>query len=199
MVRSIPKSFALFVVFWVCLAASGPSAAGQPVDISGDGAIRIGDLGLADQVPSAIDLIGPEEGVAGRNRAALVHGLECWIDGIESCSFEHRNDPRVRAIRRFLTTGPSDRDGSVVIHFPDRTRIEVRVARVADPGPDDWDRRVYEAVVLPDSIQVPGRPGIPSRPDEFEELAYDGQPAIRAALERLAGRLQSATRKFRFR
>lgn len=156
MVRSIQQSLALLVAFGVCLAASGPSAAKQPVDIGGDGAIRIGDLGLEARIPSATDLIGPDEGQAGRNRAALVRGLECWIDGVESCSVEHRNDPRVRAIRRFLTTGPADRDGSIVIHFPDQTRIEVRVARVEDLGPDDWDRRVYEVIVLPDSIQRPG-------------------------------------------
>jgi hypothetical protein len=96
----------------------------------------------------------------------------------------------VRAIRRFIGLGPFDRDGAVIVRFPDETRIEVRLARRSDPEPEDWDQRVYEAVVLPGSVRAPGLSEVPSRPGQFEGLAHEGAPAIEAALERLADRLE---------
>ncbi|MEE4304117.1 MAG: hypothetical protein V2J19_08160 [Wenzhouxiangella sp.] len=117
--------------------------------------IGIDDLGLESQLPSALELVGADEGSAGANRAALAHRLQCWIDGRESCSPSDRNDPRVRAIRRFLATGPKDRDGAVFIHFPDETRIQVQLKRVVENAPRDWDQRVYETIVLPETARAP--------------------------------------------
>lgn len=152
--------------------------------------VRISDLGLEDRIPSAIDLVGPRDGPAGRKRAALVNRLQCWIDGTEGCSVADRNDPRVRAVRRFLALGPDDRDGVVTVHFPDRTRIVVRVARIPDLEPDDWDRRVYEPVVVPETAQGPDLPAVPSSPGEFEGFSHEGTPEIDAALERLKQRFE---------
>jgi len=147
---------ALFIGSWLFIAVHQESSAQKPVRLPDD-PIWIADLGLENQVPSAIDLVGPAHGPAGRNRAALVHRLQCWIDGMESCSVADRNDPRVRAIRRFVTRGALDRGGVVIVHFPDRTRIEVRLKRVSDLGPDDWGQRVYELVVLPDTARALGQ------------------------------------------
>ncbi|NBB92593.1 MAG: hypothetical protein GVY32_05425 [Gammaproteobacteria bacterium] len=189
MARLIKTLFVLVIGSWLSLATFKQTFAQQPIAVPGE-AIRIADIGLENQVPSAIDLIGPERGAAGRNRSALVHRLQCWIDGIESCSVADLNDLRIREIRRFLGTGPSDRDGLLSILFPDQSRIDVRLERVRDLAPDDWDRRVYEPVVLPDTVRAPGLPTVPSRPGELETLAQQSSPAIRAALERLRQRLQ---------
>jgi len=149
MVRLIPALFVLFFGSWI-----SPVAAQQPVEVPRD-MIGIADLGLENRIPSAIDLIGSEDGAAGRNRASLIHRLQCWIDGDESCSTAGRNDPRVREIRRFLTQGPSDRDGAVIIDSPHQTPIEVRLERVTDMDPNDWQQRVYEPVVLLDTAKAP--------------------------------------------
>jgi len=153
MARLIKTLLVPYIGLWLSLLAAQQLAAQQSVEVPGD-EIRIADLGLEDQVPSAVDLVGPEEGSAGSNRSALAHRLQCWIDGIESCTVTDRNDPRVRAIRRFLATGPVDRDGLVIVHFPDQTRVDVRLARAADSGPNDWDQRVYELVVLQDTVRA---------------------------------------------
>jgi len=155
MARLIKTLFVPYVGSWLLLLSAQQLAAQQSVDVPGD-TIRITDLGLADRMPSAVDLIGPEDGPAGRNRVALAQRLQCWIDGVESCAVADRNDPRVRAIRRFLATGPVDRDGEVIVHFPDQTRVDVRLARVPDTDPNDWDQPVYEPVVLQDTVQGTG-------------------------------------------
>ena len=156
MTRVIRIITALFIGSWLFIAVHQESSAQKPVRLPED-PIRIADFGLENQISSAIDLVGPAHGPADRNRAALVHRLQCWIDGMESCSVADRNDPRVRAIRRFVTRGALDRGGAVLIHFPDRTRIEVRLKRVSDLGPDDWGQRVYELVVLPDTARPLGQ------------------------------------------
>lgn len=175
------------VILWAGFLAVQPLAA-QPIEVTDD-PIRIADFGLEAQVTSAIDLVGPEDGSAGRHRAALVERLQCWIDGTAQCSVADRNDPRVRAIRRFIGVGPKDRDGAVTVSFPDDSRVEVKLERVADLDPNDWDQKVYEAVVLPDTAQAPGLPSVPSRPDQLEGLVYEGSPEIQAALKRLKARL----------
>jgi len=152
MPRLIKTFFVPYVGSWLFLVAAQQLAAQQSVEIPAD-TIEIADLGLEDQMPTAADLVGPEDGSAGRNRVALAHRLQCWIDAVESFAFADLNDPRVREIRRFLATGPVDRDGAVVIHFPDQTRVHVRLARESAPDLNNWDQRVYEAVVLQDTVQ----------------------------------------------
>lgn len=190
MVRLIKTLFPLSIGAWVSVVAVQPLAAQQSVDLPGD-TVWIADFGLESQIPSAIDLVGPEHGSAGRNRAALVHRIQCWIDGVESCSVVDRNDPRVRAIRRFLGMAPVDRHGAVLVHFPDQTRIEVRLVRASNLDDDAWARSAYELAVLPDTALAPGLPTVPSRLDQFEGLDYEGAPAVRAALERLKHRLKT--------
>lgn len=148
MARLIKALLVLYIGSWFSLVL-----AQQSVDVP-RGPVRIADLGLEDLVPTASDLVGPESGPAGRNRARLVHRLKCWIDGIEGCSVAGRNDPRVREIRQFLTQGPFNRHGAIIIHFPDETRIEVRLERVSESGPNRWNQSVYEPVVLPDSART---------------------------------------------
>lgn len=184
----IKTLFVLIFGSWCSLAAVQQSAFAQ-VDEAAE-PVRIADLGLDGQIPSAIDLIGPEGSAAGRNRAALSHRIQCWIDSIEPCTFADRNDPRVRAIRQFLGLGPEDRDGEVLIHFPDRTRIAVRLVRAENPGPDAMMESVYAPVVLPDTAQAPGLAQVPSQPQLLEELAFDGATEIRAALDRLMERFE---------
>lgn len=157
MARLIKTVFVPYIGSWLFLLAAQQLAAQELVDVPID-SIRIADLGLEDEVSSAVDLAGAEDGPAGRNRAALAQRLQCWIDGVESCTVADPNDPRVRAIRRLLATGRADRNGAVTVRFPDQTRIEVRLERVADPDPNDWDERVYEPVVLQDTVQGPGAP-----------------------------------------
>lgn len=154
MARSLKTLFAV-AIFSLISPLVVSQVGGESLVRVPDDAIGIDDLGLEHQLPSAMELIGAEEGSAGANRAALAHRLQCWIDGRESCSPSDRNDPRVRAIRRFLATGPKDRDGAVFIHFPDETRIQVRLKRVAEDAPRDWDRRVYETIVLPETAHAP--------------------------------------------
>lgn len=190
MARSTKTVSVLFIASLLSIVAVKKLAGQQSVDLPGDDPVRIADFGLESKIPSAIDLVGPEHGSAGRMRAVLVHRLKCWIDGIERCSVADRNDPRVRAMRRFLVLGPTDRDGSVAVQFPDRTRIEVRLKRVSDLGPDDWDQSVYEPVVLAETAQAPGLPAVPSCRGHFENFTYGGSPEIRAALARLKERLE---------
>ncbi|MGB0514395.1 MAG: hypothetical protein ACPGJE_06105, partial [Wenzhouxiangellaceae bacterium] len=192
MARLLKALIILSVCAWCFVLFTPPVLAQQPVELNG-GAVRISDLGLEREVLSAIDLVGPQDGSAGRNRSALTHRLKCWIDGIASCSFADKNDPRVRAIRRFLGLGPPDQDGSVIVHFPDQTRIEVRLMRVADPDVIDWKQSVYQPVVLTGTAEAPGLAAVPSRPDHFVGFAYDGAPAIEAALERLKYRFEEAS------
>lgn len=186
MARLIKTLLVLSIGSWFSLVD-----AQQPVKLPAD-TVWISDLGLEEQIPSAIDLIGPEGGSAGRNRDALARRMECWIDGLESCSVADANDARVREIRRFLTHGPQDRHGSMMIHFPDRTRIELRLERVTDLGPNDWDQRVYEPVVIAGSAQAPGLRAVPSRPGELSDFAEAAPPEIRPALERLKRRLEAS-------
>lgn len=155
MARLIKTLFVPYVGSWLFLLSAQQLAAQQSFEVPID-SIPVADLGLEDRVSSAVDLVGPEDGPAGRHRAELAQRLQCWIDGVESCAAADPNDPRVRAIRRFLATGPADRHGAVTVHFPDQTRVDVRLARLANPDPDDWDQRVYEPVVLPDTVQRPG-------------------------------------------
>jgi len=190
MARSIQALFVPPLGVWLLFVAAQGAAAQQPAALP-DEPIRIADLGLETSVRSAIDLVGPENGSAGRGRAALVQRLRCWIDGREDCVVGDLNDSRIRAIRRFLVSGPRDRDGTVSVGFPDATRIQVRLNRVSDPDPSDWSRSVYTLAVLPQTAQAPGLAAVPSRPADFAGFSYDGPPAIRDALQRLHQRLLS--------
>ncbi len=201
MVRLIKALCIPSIGSWLFLLAAQPllvqhAAAQQAVEVPAvelpGTALRIDDLGLAEELPSAIDLIGPEQGSAGRHRAALALRLQCWIDDNEACTFADRNDERVREIRRFLVRGPVDRDGLVNVEFPDQTLVAVRLVRAELLDPNDWDQRVYDPVVLTERVQVPGLDGLPSQPAEFQGLAYDGAASIRAALERLKQRMQAS-------
>lgn len=189
MARLTKTLLVLFVGAWFPLLGAEQSDKQAPVGLSDD-PIRIADLGLENEIPSAIDLVGPEDGSAGRNRTALLRRMQCWIDGVESCSVADLNDPRVRAMRRFLGQRAAGRDGAISVHFPDGTRIMVRLARLSDLDPNDWDQRVYKTVVLPRTVQAPGLPAVPSRPGHFDNFAYEGKPAIHDALERLQQRFQ---------
>lgn len=184
MVRLIKALLVLSVGAWPSIVS-----AQQPADLVSD-PILIEDLGLEAEIPSAIDLIGPDDGSAGRHRDALVRRLHCWIDGIQHCSVADPNDPRVRAMRRFVTQGRVDQDGVMAIHFSDRTRVKVRLEHLPDVDEIDWDQRIYRTVVLPGTVQVPGLPTVPSRPGHFKDFVYQGRPAIEAALERLKQRFQ---------
>ena len=189
MVRPITPHLVLLITSWLWLSAVQPAIA-QPADDAAKSAIRIADFGLEDQIPSAIDLIGPEHGAAGRNRAVLAQRVQCWIDGIERCSFADLNDARVRAIRRFLGQGPADRDGAIRVHFPDRTQVEVRLVRVPEPGPDTLKQSAWAPVVLQDTTSAPDLAAVPMQPSQFDGFAYDGAVEIRAALDRLKQRLE---------
>ncbi|RFF31737.1 hypothetical protein [Wenzhouxiangella sediminis] len=120
-----------------------------------DESIGIDDLGLEHRVRSATQLVGSGEESGNQYRAELIHRLQCWIDGLEHCSPADLNDSRVREIRSFLGTGPKDRDGAVVIRFPDETRIQVRLQRVPEPDPQDWDRKTYEAIIVEEAGEAP--------------------------------------------
>lgn len=171
MARLIKILLVFSVGSWFLVMALKQPAAQQSADLPDDN-VWIAELGLEDQIKSAIDLVGPEHASAGRNRAALVYRLQCWIDGVESCSVADRNDPRVRAIRRFLAMGPADQDGAVIILFPDQTRIEVQLVRVPDLDPNDWGQSVYQPVVVPESVHGPRLPAIPSRPGHLVGSIY---------------------------
>lgn len=152
MVRLIKTLFVLSIGSWSYSSAQ-QSAAQQSFEIPAD-TIRISDLGLETQVPSATDLVGPEDGPPGRNRAVLVDRLQCWIDGIETCPVADLNDPRVRAIRRFLGSGPDDGYGVVVVHFPDGTTIDVQLGRASRSEPHDWAKRAYQVEVRSGAMQA---------------------------------------------
>lgn len=188
MFRLIKALFVLSTGSWFSLASVPQLAAQQSIELPGE-TIRIVDFGLERRIPSAIDLVGPETGSAGRYRDALVRALQCWIDGVEGCAAADRNDPRVRAIRRFLAQDDGARAGAITVEFPDRTRIQVRVQRLTDLGPDDWDRRAYASEVLTGTVRAPGLAAVPTRPGQFEGFAYEGSPEIEAALMRLKQRL----------
>lgn len=188
MSRLIKAVFVLSTGSWFSLASVPQLAAQQSIELPGE-TVRIGDFGLEGRIPSAIDLVGPEEGSAGRYRAALVDALQCWIDGIEDCVAADRNDPRIRAVRRFLARNAGDRAGAIIVEFPDRTSVQLRVQRLAGLGPEDWDRRAYASEVLTGTVHAPGLAAVPTRPGQFESFAYEGSPEIEAALQRLKQRL----------
>lgn len=153
---------------WLLLFAAQPlvtqhAAAQTAVDLPGD-PVWIADFGLERELSSALDLVGPESGSAGKHRAVLAHRLQCWIDGVESCTFADRNDDRVRDIRRFLVKGPLDRDATIRVHFPDQSQIELRLTRVAELDSHDLDQPFYQVAVLADRVQVPGLAVIPAQP-----------------------------------
>lgn len=152
MVRLIKTLFVLSIGSWSYSAAQ-QSAVQPSFEIPAD-TIRISDLGLETQVPSATDLVGPEDGPPGRNRAVLVDRLQCWIDGAENCPVADLNDPRVRAIRRFLGSGPDDGYGVVVVHFPDETTVEVHLGRASRSEPHDWAKRAYQVDLRSDALQA---------------------------------------------
>lgn len=154
MVRSLQTFLALAISFLLSPVAAGQASGERTVQIP-DESIGIEDLGLERLLPSARELLELGGGLADRHRAELIHRLQCWIDGLEGCAPADLNDPRVREIRRFLGTGPKDRDGAVVIRFPDETRIQVRLQRVSDLDPQDWDQRTYEAIVIPQTLDAP--------------------------------------------
>lgn len=189
MVRSITPHLVLLVASWLWVSTIQHAVA-QPAPAASNVSIRIADFGLEEQIPSAIDLVGPEHGAAGRNRAMLAQRVQCWIDGAERCSFADLNDDRVRAIRRFLGLGPADRDGALLVHFPDKTRVEVRLVRVQQPGPDTLKQSAYAPVVLQDTTHAPDLAVVPTRPGQFDGFVYDGAADIRDALERLKQRLE---------
>src|SRR6056297_1178082 len=118
MARLLKRLFIPCIGSWFFLLSAQQLFAQQPFEVPID-TIRIADLGLEGKVSSAFDLVGSDDPSAGRNRTVLAHRLQCWIDGVESCTFADQNDPRVRAIRRFLATAPADRTGEVVVCFPD--------------------------------------------------------------------------------
>jgi len=190
MARPIKAFFVRSIGVWLLFIAAQHVAAKPPMLVPTE-PIQVTDLGIENVVRSAIDLIGPENGPAGRGRAALVQRLQCWIDGRGDCAVADLNDPRVRAIRRFLTHGPMDRDAAIRVEFSDETRIHVRLTRVSDPDPSDWSHSVYTLAVLPETAQAPGLAAVPSRPADFAGFSYDGPPAIRDALQRLHQRLLS--------
>jgi len=171
-------------------------AAQQVPDVPGE-AVRIADLGLEDEIPSAIDLVGPDHGSPGRNRELLAHRLQCWIDGVESCTFADPNDDRVRDMRRFLVRGPMDRDGTVIVYFRDQTRIDVSLVRTAELNRADWEQPVYRPEVLPETVQAPGLSAVPLSLGQFAGFEYDGTPAIEAALGRLEDRLEASAEQDR--
>lgn len=189
MVRTITPHRVLLLASWLWLSAVQYAAA-QPATDAPNAPIRIADFGLEEQIPSAIDLVGPDHGAAGRNRAMLAQRVQCWIDGIERCSFADLNDDRVRAIRRFLGLGPADRDGALRVHFPDRTHVEVRLVRVPEPGPDTLKQSAYAPVVLQDTTRAPDLASVPTRVAQLEGFVYDGAADIREALDRLKQRLE---------
>ena len=168
-------------------------AAQQVPDVPGE-AVGIADLGLEGEIVSAIDLVGPDHGSAARNRELLAHRLQCWIDGIESCTFADPNDDRVRDMRRFLVQGPMDRDGAIIVHFGDQTRINVILARTAELDRDDWEQRFYRSEALPHTVQAPGLLAVPSSLGQFAGFGdvYADNPAIEAALQRLKERLEAS-------
>lgn len=182
MLGFIKALLVLFAGAWFSMGSAQQSADFE------NNPIRIADLGLENDIPSAIDLVGPDNGSADRHRDALLRRLQCWIDGIPHCSVADINDPRVRAMRRFLAQRRADQGAVISIHFPDRTWVMVLLERLSDLDPDVWEQRVYETVVLTDTVQAPGLPAVPSSPGQFEGFAYEGAPAIRAALERLKQR-----------
>lgn len=181
MVRLTKSLFVHWIGAWLSFAGIEQLPAQESVDLDID-TIRIADLGLEDSVPSATDLVGPEHGPAGRNRAALIHRLRCWIDGTENCSVADLNDPRVREIRRFLGQSTAGQHGTVAVYFSDQTGIEVHLARVPELDPDDWSQSAYELKLRSETVQAPGLPAVPSGLAPFDAFAYKGRPAIRVAL-----------------
>jgi len=191
----MPRLTKTFVLFYIgslfSLLVAKQLAAQQAVSLPSD-PVLVADLSLEDQVPSAIDLLGPGDGPAGRNRAALVHQLQCWIDGTECCVDADLNDPRVRELRRFLAFGPSDQHGVVVVGFPDQSRIKVRLGRVPDLDSVEWQQSVYSLEVLPATAHAPGLPAVPFREVDLASFVYDGPPSIEAALNRLKQRIEDS-------
>lgn len=181
---------------WLVLFAAQPlvtqhAAAQTAGDLPGD-PVWIADFGLERELPSALDLVGPESGSAGTHRAVLAHRLQCWIGGVESCTFADRNDDRIREIRRFLVEGPLDRDGVLRVDFPDQTQVVVQLVRTPDLEPNDWDQPFYELTVLAESVHAPGLTSVPVHPDDLVGFAYEGTPDVRAALERLKKRIEES-------
>ncbi len=172
MARLIKILLVLSIGLWFSIVTLQQFAAQQPSASPSD-RVWIADFGLESQIPSALDLVGPEHGSAGCNRAELLHRLQCWIDGIESCSVADPNDPRVRAFRRLLMQSLIGQYGTVIVHFPDQTHIAVLLKRI----PDDWGQRGYEPVLLLDTARGQGEKTIlpeRSKTPAISSLNYHG-------------------------
>ena len=192
MFRASKTPFVLSIGLWFSLLAVQHVAA-QTQGVGSIAPVRISELGLDDELTSAIDLVGPDHSSAGDHRSALIQRLQCWIDGIEGCAQVDRNDPRVRAIRRYLSFGTYAQDSSITVLFPDDSRIELRLTRNADASIESWDEPAYASEVLLDTARAPGVPAVPLRSSELERLAQGVDPEIERALERLKARLNDAS------
>jgi len=188
MVRMITGLVLLSICLWCSISIAQQASQRQQSELLVD-SIPAADFGLAGEVRSAIDLVGPEQGLAGRNRDALVVRVRCWIDGDETCLVGDKNDPRIQKVRQFLARGPMDRRGWFTIEFPDQSKVDVGLERSSNPRSTDWGRRVYDPVVLAVTVRAPELPLVPTRSEQFVGLDYDGAPLVQAALRRLKGRL----------
>lgn len=163
MIRLARTFSILALVSW-----GSPATGQQSIELPGD-PIVAADLGIETGVRSAVQLADSQPDAAAR-RKTLSDRLQCWIDGVEGCVAASANDPRVRAIRRFLALESSGRPGVFFVHFPDESRITVRIERrvpgsatnpatnsATDPDSLDWRESAYRLEVLPASVEMPGR------------------------------------------
>ncbi len=196
MIRINASPLVFFLGVWCTVLAAQPasetSSHAQMAPVARIAPVHIHELGLAEHVRSAIDLVGPQSSSAGALRAVLVERLQCWIDGVADCVQADINDPRVRAYRRHLAFGDYPQDGTVSVRFPDGSRIDLGIARSA-PGPAGaWRGRAYVATVQVDTAQAPGVPVIPMQLRALNELADEVMPDVASALHRLRARLAAA-------
>lgn len=191
MIRASTTPFVLSIGLWCSLLAIQTVAA-QSSAVGSIAPVRISELGLDDELVSAIDLVGPGSTSAGALRDRLIDRLQCWIDGVDGCVEADVNDPRVRAFRRHLSFGTYPQDGGVTVLFPDGSRIELGIGRKQGKDLVSWDERAYATTVLVDTARAPGVPFVPTQLSALERLSYDVSPEVHSALERLRTRLQAS-------
>lgn len=156
------------------------------------GLVPIEELGLFAEIPSAIDLVGPDESTAGMNRAALRNELERYVNQSINSAALQLYDLAQMALTQLLSDSSVTWFGGFVITFPDGTTIRVNLnglRHVPGAGLFSW---AIEVEILQHTVMGGGLSAVPLFPGHFSNFMYEGDINIVAALYRLAQRYDEA-------
>lgn len=162
------------------------SAVKDVIDEFKDGPIPIEDLGLLPLIPSAVDLVGPDDSPAGFNRGALATQLGIYANERVMDGLLVLYDLAQRFANQILADSMVNAMGTFIISFPDGTLIEVRLEAIYETAHGGVISFTLDVSVLPHSAYGPGLPFVPQSAGQFGNFGYSGNGTTMAAILRLA-------------